>query len=60
MNEQALMQILADHLRVTELLLDDYLRLIQLHPEFSPSSELHNKLPTIRALRQRVQTIANP
>jgi hypothetical protein len=59
MNEQALMQILADHLRVTELLVDDFFRLAQ-QSDFSVSSELRNKIQTIRAQRQRVQAIANP
>jgi hypothetical protein len=60
MNEQALMQILLDHLRVTELLLDDHLRLAREFPNFSPSPELTNMPATIRAQRHRVQAIVNP
>jgi hypothetical protein len=57
MNEQALMQILSAHLRVTELLLEDYLRLAQKVQEFSPSPELLDMIPTIRAQRQRAEAI---
>ena len=63
MNEQALMQILLDHLAVTEKLLEDHTRLVreyaQEFPTFSPSPELPNMLSTIRLQRQRVQTIVN-
>jgi hypothetical protein len=64
MNEQALMQILLDHLSVTEKLLDDHIRLVRecqgIVPNVSPSPELSNMLVTIRAQRHRVQSIVNP
>jgi hypothetical protein len=52
MNEQALMQILLDHLTVTEKLLDYHIRLdrdyAQQFPTFSPHSDTSNMLSTIR------------
>ena len=60
MNEQALMQILLDHLKVTELLLNDHMRLVREFPNFSQSPELVNMSATIRAQRSRVEAIVNP
>jgi hypothetical protein len=57
MNEQALMQLLLEHLKVTESLVQDHIRLSQLSPNFSPSPEFANMISTIRLQRQRVEAI---
>jgi len=60
MNEQALMQILLEQLKITELLLEDHIHLAQRVENFSIDSKLVNMPSTIRLLRQRVEAIVNP
>jgi hypothetical protein len=60
MNEQALMQILLEHLKITELILDDHIHLSQRVENFSIDSRLVNMPATIRLLRQRAEAIVNP
>ncbi len=56
MNTNALLQIMAQHLQVTTVLLEDYLRLVQTSAHV-PSQELLDMISISHLLRERVQAI---